>query len=321
MNSSGHVFARPPRQPIPGRAIPWLGLLLCAHAALQAGFKLSAGSPGQLLWFCHVGLALGGVGLLLRSRTLVTTSLLLSAPLHVIWLSDLAGWAALGVPPLGVVAYLRSADALAWLGTSYHLYTLPVLGVVAWRARVFDRHAMPAAMALSLLLLVASRGLTPRELNINRAFGIGVESIPLTRRPAGQRLPARAGVGLLGAGDRARVGHALGPPRRRRAQGHDDRSERARAAARATRVARSASTARGVNAMKRRGLPRGLSSTRQVASRHARFAITPALRSGSSAVPRRTRSFSASLCVAGSPTRSRFSCGSLSRSNRLSIRA
>jgi len=170
-----------PRRPIAGRWVPWLGALLCAHALLQAGLKLSAGSPGQLLWVCHVSLLLGGVALLCRSRLWLTTSLLLCAVVHVLWWGDLAGWAALGAPPLGIVAYLQKADALAWLGTSYHLYTLPVLGAVAWRAQVFHRQAVPSAMALSLVLLVVSRALTPAELNINRAFAVGVDAVPLAR--------------------------------------------------------------------------------------------------------------------------------------------
>ena len=48
-------------KPIGGKFGPWLGTLLCVHALFQAWLKIETGSPWQLLWFCHVGLAIACV--------------------------------------------------------------------------------------------------------------------------------------------------------------------------------------------------------------------------------------------------------------------
>lgn len=131
-----------------------LGLTALGCYAIHAGFHLLNGRPHEVLWMCHLGAALVGVGFLISSATvngIGTLFLCLGTPL---WLMYLAG---------GGEFYPTSAFPHLG-GLAIGLYGVRILGLPSgtwWRALV----------ALISLIAVC-RLITPAEANVNVAFAI-----------------------------------------------------------------------------------------------------------------------------------------------------
>src|SRR5262249_47931746 len=68
-----------------------LGCLALVCYAVHAGFHLYHGRPEDLLWACHIGAAVVGLGLILSSATLNGVGVLLLCMGTPLWLLDLAG--------------------------------------------------------------------------------------------------------------------------------------------------------------------------------------------------------------------------------------
>ena len=122
--------------------------------AVHAGFHLLHNRPEDLLWACHLGAALVGIGLLVASANVSgvgTLFLCLGTPL---WLMDLAGGGEFY--PTSCFTHLGGLViglyATRWLGVPCGLW---------WKAVV----------ALVALILVC-RLVTPPQANVNVAFGI-----------------------------------------------------------------------------------------------------------------------------------------------------
>jgi len=135
-------------------AEPVLGASLLLALGLLARAKLVAGVGPELLWACHVASALGGVGLLLRSRRLVALAFLF----HV----------AVGAPAYALE--VAASRTTTWESALLHLLTPAATWVVA-------RHGLPrrtwlAAWGLYLALLPLSFLTTPPGPNVNLAHGL-----------------------------------------------------------------------------------------------------------------------------------------------------
>ncbi|MEM7625128.1 MAG: hypothetical protein AAF333_05815 [Planctomycetota bacterium] len=152
---------------------------MLGHFALQAGLKVQSGTGAEVVWVSHTGLRVAGLGLILRSQTLIAATFIAMWAFQTVWLADLAGLIATGTAPLGMVGYLQDADAWTRIGTSYHGYLLPVLGVVVWRWRVYDRAAWPMAIAFFITLTLLSRLLLDPVANVNSAFHLHFGETPL----------------------------------------------------------------------------------------------------------------------------------------------
>ena len=130
------------------------GLAALGCYAIHAAFHLLHGRPEELLWACHFGAALVGVGLLSSSAAtngIGSLFLLMGTPL---WLLDLAGGGEFY--PTSCFTHLG--------GLAIGLYGARRLGVPSgtwWKAVV----------GLVALILVC-RLLTPPRANINVAFSI-----------------------------------------------------------------------------------------------------------------------------------------------------
>ena len=143
-------------------AEPALGALLLLALALLVRAKLAAWVGPEPLWTCHVTSALGGVGLLLRSRRLVALAFLF----HV----------AVGAPAYALdVAVSRTTT---WESALLHLLTPAATWVVARRG--LPCRTWLAAWSLYLALLPLSFLVTPPALNVNLAHGLWS---PLFGRP------------------------------------------------------------------------------------------------------------------------------------------
>ena len=137
------------------------GFVALGCYAIHAGFHLVNGRPAEVLWMCHLGAAIVGVGLLRSSATLNgigTLFLCLGTPL---WVMYLAG---------GGEFYPTSCLPHVG-GLAIGLYGVRQLGLRAgtwWKA------------VLSLIgLILICRMVTPPAANINVAFAVypGVEKM------------------------------------------------------------------------------------------------------------------------------------------------
>jgi hypothetical protein len=139
---------------IPGRWI--LGAVSLAFYLAHAATHVANGEAGNLLWACNVG-ALGiGMGYLLRSPLTVgigTLWLLTGTP---IWIYDCV-----------------ARGTILWTSPLVHIGCLALGGYGVVRLGLPRGTWWKAALGLPVLALVA-RMITPRDLNVNLAFGVWV---------------------------------------------------------------------------------------------------------------------------------------------------
>ena len=147
-----------------------LGAILLLHFLVVCGIKWGQGGPAEILWMSHIALLLTGLGLCLRSPRLVATALVAVLIPHAIWLFDCGVGMTLGRFPLGICAYLESADWWTWIATLHHFYLVPLLLFLFARVRRVPREAFLAAVALFLYLTVVGRVCLPPMNNVNYAF-------------------------------------------------------------------------------------------------------------------------------------------------------
>ena len=154
------------------RFFRWAGAVLLVQYVLMVAIKIATGLTQEIAWMSHVALLMAAVGLLLRIELLIAAAFVATGVLHTLWLGDCAAWMAAGRFPLGVTNYLAHADVWVWLSTLHHFYLLPVL---LWATRRLDRwpgEALLLAVALQLVLTIASHAFLDRHLNVNYAFGV-----------------------------------------------------------------------------------------------------------------------------------------------------
>ncbi|MDA1054858.1 MAG: hypothetical protein O3C40_30915 [Planctomycetota bacterium] len=149
-----------------------LGVLLAAHFLFACMVKIMHGTPWQLLWFCHISLALAAVGFLTRSELLKTTALTNVFVLHSLWILDFAMGYITGTFPFAFSAYVRDADIWSWLVSLHHLYLLPLLLWSFLRERDYPREAWLISATLFVLVMLASRSLLSPVQNVNYAYFI-----------------------------------------------------------------------------------------------------------------------------------------------------
>lgn len=131
----------------------WGGAALVFYA-IHGGQHLVRGHPEDLLWACHLGAVLVGVGLLIRSATLNAVGFLWLCMGTTLWVIDLAGGGEF-IP----TSLLTHVGGLAVGG----------VGVVGLG---MPRHAWWKAILAFLILQQLSRWLTPAETNVNLAFRV-----------------------------------------------------------------------------------------------------------------------------------------------------
>lgn len=130
------------------------GLMALGCYAIHAGFHIVNGRPEEMLWMCHLGAALVGVGLLTLSSTINgigTLFLCVGTPLWVMYL-------------VGGGEFYPTSCFPHLGGLAIGLYGVCRLGVPSgtwWKAVV----------ALLTLILVC-RLITPSRANVNVAFAI-----------------------------------------------------------------------------------------------------------------------------------------------------
>jgi hypothetical protein len=132
----------------------WLGALALIGYFVHGSGHLAQGHPEDLLWACHIGAALVGIGLLIGSAAINGVGVALLALGTPLWLLDLSTGG----------EFLPTSLLTHILGLVIGLYGVRRLGLPAgvwWKATV------------SLIALIAlCRLFTPASANVNVAFAI-----------------------------------------------------------------------------------------------------------------------------------------------------
>ena len=151
----------------------WLflaGLCMTGHFCYVAWRTIAAGTFGEILWITHIFTAIGGIGALAKNRKLVSAALVALFLNHAFWTADAVAWAFTGNFPFGFASYLLGQDAWAFLQSANHLFDLPLLFVSALLLKGVERRSWIWSGSISAILVIASRILVSRELNVNCAY-------------------------------------------------------------------------------------------------------------------------------------------------------
>jgi hypothetical protein len=131
-----------------------LGVAALACYAIHGTYHLYRGRPEDLLWGCHMGAALVGIGLLIRSMTLNGIGTLFLSMGTPLWFLYLAGGGEF--MPTSCFTHLG--------GLAIGLYAIRHSGIpdgTWWKA-----------VAAALFLMLITRLTTPAAANVNVAFAI-----------------------------------------------------------------------------------------------------------------------------------------------------
>jgi hypothetical protein len=149
-----------------------LGAALILHFTVTCIIKFSKGVGDDILWMSHMALALAGVGLLVRSPTVVAAVLTGILFTHTLWLIDLCAWVLGFGFPLHLTYYMEAAPLSTWISTGHHLYLLPLLLWIVIRSGRYPGSALVFVLLIFAVLTLASFWLTDPARNVNRVHGI-----------------------------------------------------------------------------------------------------------------------------------------------------
>lgn len=136
-------------------------------------------NPGHLLWFCDIAVLLTAMGLLFRSRMLLTAQLTAVVLFHAVWNFDFWSTLVFGYEPIGATSYMFYAD-LGLLEKSLslltHLFIVPIalFGVYILGA---PKKAWILQWGQTSLIFLLTYLFTVPEENINRMFGVEIVGV------------------------------------------------------------------------------------------------------------------------------------------------
>jgi uncharacterized membrane protein len=151
------------RQIFWGRAEPFvelpawlrlLGLVPLTIFLLHFNYNWSRGTPGHVLWMCHVSNFALGIGLLLGHRDLIRLAPIWLLPGIPLWIMDML--TTRQMPPITFLSHL----------------VCPVVGLIALRYVRAGRWTWLRAFFWFLFIQQLARMITPPELNVNVAHSI-----------------------------------------------------------------------------------------------------------------------------------------------------
>ena len=156
--------------PVPGSfpELRWFGL---GWLVLYVPAYAQAYGAANFLFLCNIGVLLTAVGLLLRSRLLLSSQAVAAPIIALAWMLD-AGWrVATGDFLYGGTAYMWD-DAYPLFTRLLSLYHVAWPLLLAWvlRRTGYDRRGWALQAVIAALALVAGRWLGPRAENINFAW-------------------------------------------------------------------------------------------------------------------------------------------------------
>jgi hypothetical protein len=153
----------------------WLRLAATAFAAAFVAVHASYGNAINFLWLSDVAMFGAVAALWLRSRLVASMMLLASALTDgVAWSLDFILGLAVGWHPFNATTYMFDPHVpLVVRGLSLFHLILPWMLLWMVRRLGYDRRALAAQTALTLMLFCASRALADPVRNINWVYGPG----------------------------------------------------------------------------------------------------------------------------------------------------
>lgn len=146
-----------------------LGWGLIGHFAFVLARSTYLGVPENVLWICHFGTLVGGLGVCLQNRRLISLALVICFGHHAFWVIDTLSWLITGRFAVGATAYLQNYSLGGWIQSANHFFLVPVLVVAAVMQGGIDKHAWVRSSLLFIVLIAISLFLLPPASNVNCA--------------------------------------------------------------------------------------------------------------------------------------------------------
>ena len=130
-------------------------------------------NPSIILWICHIGLLLLGIGFLTKNKTLIQTQLnILTIPL-IIWTIDFVYYLFTNQSLLDITGYFFQQEYLSSkIITSQHLFTIP-LSLFSMRfIKKSAKNSIIISMIFITLIFLISRTLGAPDENINLVYSL-----------------------------------------------------------------------------------------------------------------------------------------------------
>lgn len=157
--------------PTPGSGFPRLGWLGVLWLLVYLPAYQSAYGARNFLFLCNIGVILTAVGLIARSRLLLSSQAVAAPVIALVWALDVGWKLATGEFLFGGAAYMWDAGypLFARLLSLYHV-VWPLLLWYVLRRTGYDSRGWPLQAGIAALALVAGRLLAPAAENINFAW-------------------------------------------------------------------------------------------------------------------------------------------------------
>lgn len=129
-------------------------------------------NPLIIIWFCHIGLIVLGMGFLIKNKKIIDSQInILAIPL-IIWAADFLQFLFTGKSILGISAYFfQQGELISKIITSQHLFTIPL----SLYSRRFIKSPSRNSIVLSLIIIAPIFFLSRyfgSEKNINAVYSL-----------------------------------------------------------------------------------------------------------------------------------------------------
>ncbi len=155
----------------PGSGFPRLGWLGVLWLLVYLPAYQSAYGPRNFLFLCNIGVILTAVGLIARSRLLLSSQAIAAPIIALVWALDVGWKLATGEFLFGGASYMWDAGypLFARLLSLYHV-AWPLLLWYVLRRVGYDPRGWPLQAGIAALAILAGRLLAPAAENINFAW-------------------------------------------------------------------------------------------------------------------------------------------------------
>ncbi len=148
-----------------------LGVILILFGLLSFVYSILIGNISQLFWICYTGSLLIGIGLLMRSSTLIASQLNILLILDIVWLIDFVSYIVNGSSLFGLTDYFFISHSLAAKIISLqHLIIIPVAFYALSKLPLKIKFSWVISLLQIILFGTLSYFLTPVDLNLNCIF-------------------------------------------------------------------------------------------------------------------------------------------------------
>lgn len=140
---------------------------MIGHYVLVFVLYLHQGALEKVLWMCHFGTLIGGVGAFMRNRWVISLGLVACFGHHMFWVVDTVPYLFTGRFLVGATAYMQGGGPGAWLQSCNHFFTVPALLTLVILKGGLEKRAWIWCAAIFVVLVIISLLFLPPESNVN----------------------------------------------------------------------------------------------------------------------------------------------------------